>query len=281
VLNANTIGFLGAGSMAEALIGGVVQGGVVEPGRILVTNRSNQERLISLARKFGVRITHSKAALVDEADILVIACKPKDVIALLTEVGPFTYAGQVILSVVAGVSTETIQAYCVNGVQVVRAMPNTSCQVGESATAISAGAGAAQQAVDKCRAILGAVGQIVEVPEALIDSVTGLSGSGPAYVYLMLEAMIEAGQAVGLSEAVARTLAIQTFKGAAKMVIETGIDPATLRQKVTSPGGTTMAGLQVLDEAGFRQAVVKAVASATQRSRELGALVRPAIATGS
>jgi pyrroline-5-carboxylate reductase len=280
VLQGKNIGFLGAGSLAESLIRGLISGGVVAPDQLIVTNRSNRERLDTLSRRYGVRTAVLKQALVEAADILVVLCKPKDVADLLGEIGPFTRAGQVLLTVAAGVSTGVVAMGVAQGVQIIRAMPNTSCQVGESATAIAPGPGASEEARLLCRAILGAVGRVVEVPEIQLDAVTGLSGSGPAYVYLMIEAMVEAGLGVGLPEEVARELAVQTLKGAARMLTETGEDPALLRKKVTSPGGTTMAGLEVLQEAGFRQALVNAVARATQRSRELGAMVTlPAVAS--
>jgi pyrroline-5-carboxylate reductase len=257
--------------MAEALVRGLLDGGVVRPDQLVLTNRANRERLDSLTRRFGVSAA-GKAEVVANADVLVLACKPKDVADLLAEVGGATRPGQVLLSVVAGVSTEMIAAAVAPGVAVVRAMPNTSSQVGESATAICLGQGAGAEALGVSRAILGAVGQVFEVPEALIDAVTGLSGSGPAYIYLMIESMVEAGKGVGLPEQVSRELAVQTLKGAAKMLAETGEDPAALRRKVSSPGGTTMAGLQELNDSGFGAAVVRAVARATQRSRELGAM---------
>ncbi len=273
VLQGKTIGFLGAGSMAAALIRGMLVAGVVGPEQVLVTNRANRERLHSLAREFGVHVTPDKAKVVRASDVVVLACKPQDVAGLLAEVGRHTRRGQILLSVVAGVSTGYLLERVTRGVQVVRAMPNTSCQVGESATAITLAEGAAEEARGVSHAILGAVGRVVEVEEPLIDAVTGLSGSGPAYIYLMMEAMVEAGQQVGLDSSVARELAIQTLKGAAAMLELTGEDPAVLRQKVTSPGGTTQAGLQELFACGFQQAVTRAVASATRRSRELGTLV--------
>lgn len=270
MLQARTIGFLGAGSIAEALIHGLVAGGDVAPAQLLVTNRSNRERLAFLAERYGVRTTSDRAAVAAEADILVVACKPKDVAGLLQEVGPSTRAGQVLISLAAGISTQSMLPLVADGVEVVRAMPNTSAQVGDSATAFCLGAGAGEAARRASRTVLGAVGQVVEVPEALMDAVTGLSGSGPAYVYLMVEALVAAGQEVGLSPEVARTLVVQTVKGAARMLAETGEDPAVLRQKVTSPGGTTAAGLAQLQAAGFEEALVRAVVAATQRSRELG-----------
>ncbi|MFO7173503.1 MAG: pyrroline-5-carboxylate reductase [Bacillota bacterium] len=280
MLAQTTLGFLGAGAMAEALIRGVLAAGLVAPDRIWVTNRSNRERLESLARRFGVRTTPRKAEVVAAADLLVVACKPKDVPDLLAEVGRLTRPGQVLLSVAAGVPTRRFLDEVTPGVQVVRAMPNTSCLVRESATAICGAPGTGPEALALARELLGAVGRVVEVPEDLMDAVTGLSGSGPAYVYLMVEAMEQAGVQVGLDSRVARELAVQTLLGAARMLVETGADPAVLRQQVTSPGGTTMAGLQVLREMGFAEALARAVARAAERSRELGALVAAPQATG-
>lgn len=280
MLEGKTIGFLGAGALAEALIGGLVNDGAVRPEQLLVINRSNRARLESLAARFGVRIAGSKGQLVRDSDVVVVACKPKDVADLLQEVGGETRPGQILLSVVAGASTSVLASMVAPGVRVVRAMPNTSSQVRESATAISLGKGAGEEAGAVCRAVLEAVGNVVFVPESLQDAVTGLSGSGPAYVYLMVEALIEAGQQVGLSGEDSRVLVLQTLLGAAKTLVETGEDPAVLRQKVTSPGGTTAAGLGELEKAGFRQALVKAVARATERSRELGALVGAPDASG-
>lgn len=264
------VGFLGAGSMAEALIRGLLAAGSASPDRIWVTNRSNRERLDRLARRLGVRTTADKAEVVDRAGLLVVACKPKDVAGLLAEVGSRTRPGQIVLSVAAGVNTTALATQTTPGVQVVRAMPNTSSLVRESATALAAGPGATAEAMALCRVLLGAVGKVVEVPESLLDAVTGLSGSGPAYVYAMVEAMVEAGVVAGLPEEVSQQLAIQTVVGAGRMLAETREDPAALRQKVTSPGGTTMAGLQVLSDHGFHQAIVRAVSRAAERSRELG-----------
>ncbi|MGE5673156.1 MAG: pyrroline-5-carboxylate reductase [Mycobacterium leprae] len=272
MLQGKKIGFLGAGSIAESLMRGLVAQAVVEPQAVMVTNRANRERLDSLAKAYGVKGIPSKAELVPAADILVIACKPKDVAALLAEVAPYTRPGQILLSVAAGVATDVLARALGPDVQVVRAMPNTSCQVGESATAICAGPGCGPEALAICRTILGAVGRVVEVAEPLIDAVTGLSGSGPAYIYMLVEGMVEAGVSVGLPVEVARTLSVQTLMGAARMLLETGEEPEQLRQKVTSPGGTTMAGLSELQAAGFTQALVRAVTRATERSRELGAL---------
>ncbi|MFZ5823253.1 MAG: pyrroline-5-carboxylate reductase [Bacillota bacterium] len=273
MLTGKRIGFLGAGSIAESLVRGMLDAEVVRPEQILVSNRSNRERLSDLSRRYGVGVATSRRKLVAACDILVLACKPKDMGELLAEVGERTRAGQIVLSLAAGISTGFLAERVSPEVQVVRSMPNTSCQVGESATAIARGPGATEETMRLISAILSSVGQVYEVPEEQMDAVTGLSGSGPAYVYLIIEAMVQAGQEVGLPFDVARALSIQTLKGAAKMLEETGEDPAVLRERVTSPNGTTYHGMQVLNEAGFSQALVRAIGRATERSREMGAAV--------
>jgi len=281
MLSGKTIGFLGGGNITESLIRGMTDRGVVEPAQLLVTNRANLGRLQALQARYGVRVTTSKAEVIEQAYIVVLAPKPKDAPALMAEVGHLFRPGQILLTVMAGISTAFLESAATPGVQVVRAMPNTSCEVGESATAIAMGACAGVEAALHAREIMGAVGVVVEVPEHHMDAVTGLSGSGPAFIYFMIEAMMEAGKSVGLPSTVARDLAIQTLKGAAKMLDETGEDPAILRQKITSPNGTTVAGLQALGEAGFSQAVIRAVTRATQRSREMGiAAATPNTAAG-
>lgn len=275
MLKEKVIGFLGAGSLTEAMVQGILAAGLVAPEQIWVTNRSNRERLVALAGRFGVQATHDQALVVARADLLIIACKPKDVAELLAAVDRCTRPGQVVLSVAAGITTAAVAAGVAPGVEVVRAMPNTSCLVLESATAMSYPPGTSPAAVAMARAVLGAVGKVVEVPEPHLDAVTGLSGSGPAYIYYMVEAMVQAGIRVGLERDVAYDLAVQTVIGAGKMLRETGADPGLLRQKVTSPGGTTEAGLRVMAEHGFVETVIAGIARATQRSRELGALLAP------
>lgn len=274
------VGFLGAGAIAEALIRGMLAAGVVQPEQVLVSNRSDRERLAELNRRYGVRTAGSRGYVVDVCQVVVVACKPKDVAGLLAEVGGRFRPGQIVLSLAAGIPTSYIEERVPGGVMVVRAMPNTSCQVRESATAICAGRAATPEAMQLVTEMLGSVGQVYTVPEEHMDAVTGLSGSGPAYVYYIVEAMIEAGAAVGLAPDVARALTLQTLKGAALTLALTGADPAVLREQVTSPGGTTAAGLQVLREAGFAQALVRAIVRATERARELGQMPPRAATAG-
>ncbi len=276
--------FLGAGSMAQALVRGLLGAGLARPADIRVTNRSNRERLENLARLYSVEARPGKAEALAGAKTVILATKPVDARACLEECRPLLrgagsgspanagdgWAGlPLVVSVVAGLRAATIEKLLPPGTPVVRAMPNTSSSVGESATAIAAGRWAGPEHLAAARRLFEVVGLVVELEEDRLDAVTGLSGSGPAYVYLMLEAMTEAGAALGLEPGVAYRLALQTLRGAAATAERTGEDPAELRRRVTSPGGTTMAGLAVLERAGFKQGVVEAVRRAAERSAEL------------
>lgn len=263
-----TIGFIGAGNAVDALVRGLVRRGVVTPQRCFVTNRSNDVRLARLARECSVVTTRDKPRLIREADVIIIAVKPSAVPEVLDEIKGDVRARHLVISIAAGIQIETIEA-ALGTAAVVRAMPNTSTAVGESATAICAGHHAGEAQLRVARAIFEAVGRVVEVPERFFDAVTGVSGSGPAYVYLLAEAMIEAAQREGLERGVAIELVSQTVLGAGRMLVETGDDPAVLRERVTSPGGTTMAAMEVFTEGGFLATVGRAIARATRRAGEL------------
>jgi pyrroline-5-carboxylate reductase len=264
-----TLGIIGAGSMAQALVSGLVGGGFLSPRRVWAANRQDESRLRELAR-WGVHATRDKAEVCGRAELIVLAVKPKDADEVLAELRPWVTPDHAVLSLMAGIPTAYIESRLGGETRIVRAMPNTSSAVRESATAIAAGRHAGPEDVAVIAALLGAVGQVLIVEEEALDAVTALSGSGPAYVYLLLESLIEAGEAAGLEREVARRLALQTVYGSAKMVRETERDPAELRQRVSSPGGTTVAALSVLEELGFRDALIRAVARAKERSRELG-----------
>ncbi|HEX4835513.1 MAG TPA: pyrroline-5-carboxylate reductase [bacterium] len=269
-----SVGLIGVGNMGEALLRGLIGTGAVSAGRCLVTNKSNDERLARVADQWGVQTTRNKAQLMAEGDVILLAVKPADMPDVLQDIGPHAQARHLVISVAAGVPLETIEHH-VEGVPAARAMPNTSTAVGASATAVCLGRWATEAHLTTVRDIFEAVGSVVVVPESLFDAVTGLSGSGPAYVYLLAEAMLEAGVRAGLSRDVALALVSQTVLGAGKMLAETGEDPAVLRGRVTSPGGTTMAGIQALEESRFQGAVRDAVERAARRARELRAAPLP------
>jgi len=273
--------FLGAGAMASALIQGLLAAKLARPGEVRVTNRSNSARLEDLARSYGVQAHPGKAEALRGARLVVLATKPADALACLEESRPHLEAARaeggrppLLVSLAAGLDTETLETLLPPGTPIVRAMPNTSCAVGESATVIAAGRSAGPPDLEAARRLFGAVGLVVELGEELLDAVTGLSGSGPAYVYLLLEALTEAGASLGMDRRLAYQLALQTLRGAAVTAELTGEEPAALRRKVTSPGGTTIAALEVLEKARFREGLSAAVRRAAERASELSRELR-------
>ncbi|MCU0268537.1 MAG: pyrroline-5-carboxylate reductase [Acidimicrobiales bacterium] len=255
---------VGGGRMGEALLAGLLEAGWAEPGECCVVERLAARREELIGRFPGVRVVDE----VVPADGAVLAVKPGDVPvagAALAAAG----VGRV-LSIAAGVSTQALERVLGAGVPVVRAMPNTPALVRCGAAAVAAGAAAAEEDLAWAESILGAVGVVVRVQESQLDAVTGLSGSGPAYVMLVAEALIEGGVLVGLPRDVATTLAVETLLGSARLLHATGEHPAALREAVTSPGGTTAAGLRQLEERAVRAAVLGAVEASARRARELG-----------
>ena len=263
----SAIGFIGAGNMAEALIGGLRDAGV-DGQFIVATNRSRRERLEHLTKAWGIVTTLDKAAVSAAANTLVLAMKPADLDQAMRELRPHVTDRHLIITLLAGVRCASVEQY-VNGTPVVRAMPNLSAAVLASTTALAYGRHAEDTHRTAVRSLFDRVGETVDVSEEAMDAVTAVAGSGPAYVYLFMEALIEAGVQAGLSLSIARDLAVQTVFGAAKLVKETGGDPADLRRRVTSPGGTTMAALTVLEARGFKMAIADAVRQAIRRAGEL------------
>ena len=261
------IGFVGAGNMAAAMIRGLLSESVVEPDQLWATNRSNNVRLQGLRERYGVSVTRSKRELVHASSVLILAVKPRDMGDVLAELAGLV-GGRLVISVAAGIPLRTLESALGDAV-VIRAMPNTSAAVQESATALAAGASVTDAHLATAETIFRAVGDVITVDEELLDVVTGLSGSGPAYVYRLIEAMIHAGTELGLEAPLARRLAIQTLVGAARMLEESSEDPGELRRRVTSPGGTTMAGLRALEDRGFASAIREAIGRAAMRAREL------------
>ena len=269
ILASYTIGFIGAGNMAEALIRGLVRGGHVPADRITASG-PRRERLDELARRYGIASTLDNRALARGAGLVVLSVKPQILDKVLREVGDQLQPGTLVVSIAAGVDTEAIEAVVAEGVHVVRAMPNTPALVGAGATAIAPGKHASATDLATAKALFDAVGITVVLDESHLDAVTGLSGSGPAYIFLILEALSDAGVKVGLSRRNAQLLAAQTVLGSAKMLLETDEHVGRLKDMVTSPGGTAIAGLHTLEEGGLRTTLINAVETATKRARELG-----------
>ena len=262
------LALLGGGRMGEALIGGLLDAGK-DPEDLAVAEISPERRHALESRFPKVRVVPAPAWAVAEADVVVAAVKPGDVAAALDGAASALAPGALVLSIAAGVTIAALEAR-VPGHPVVRAMPNTPALVRRGAAAISAGSQAGEEHLVRAESILSAVGTVVRVPEGLLDAVTGLSGSGPAYVFLLAEALIEAGVHSGLARPVSQALVIQTLLGSATLLAEGTEGPEALRAAVTSPGGTTAAGLAALEARAVRAAVLEAVAAATARSKELG-----------
>ena len=265
-----TIAFLGSGNMAEALVKGLLRAQVAEPGEIICSDR-REERGPELTQRYGVRFTRSNRDAVERSDIVMLSVKPQVMNKLLDEIAPALDQKKLVISIAAGVPIAAIERRVGHGVRIVRTMPNTPALVGAGATALSGGEHATEDDLRQARALFDAVGKTVEVDESLLDAVTGLSGSGPAYIFLVIEALSDAGVKVGLPRATAQELAAQTVLGSAKLLIETGEHPGRLKDQVTSPGGTAIAGLHTLEAGGLRTTLMNAVEAATNRSRELGA----------
>jgi pyrroline-5-carboxylate reductase len=264
-----TVGFLGAGNMGEALIKGLLAAKLVPADAIFATD-VRPERLKELDRQYGIQVASDNVELVRRADIVILAVKPQIMDAVATEIAPAVTRRKLLISIAAGVATEKIRARLHKDSRLIRVMPNTPALVLEGVTAIAKADGLEPGDLDVAREIFGAVGRVVVLGEELLDAVTGLSGSGPAYVAVVIESLADGGVRMGLDRATAMTLATQTVLGAAKLLLETGLHPGALKDMVSSPGGTTIAGIAALEEGGLRATFIKAVERATQRSRELG-----------
>jgi len=262
------IGFIGGGAMAEALLTGLICSGMVAAQQLQVSDLSDQRRAY-LKEKFAVTVAADNSAVVKSSDVVILAVKPFVLGEVLENTGSHFHPGQTVVSIAAGITTKYIEKYLTGQVPVVRSMPNTPALLSAGATAVCGGRWATQLHQELALAIFGAVGRAVSVPEKLMDAVTGLSGSGPAYMYIIAEALSDAGVRMGLPRDVSLTLASQTMLGAARMILETGHNPAVLKDMVTTPGGTTIEGLFALEESGIRAALHRAVASACRRSGEL------------
>ena len=275
MLRDQTLVVLGAGNIGRAILGGLVRGGDIPVERLRATRRSAAGLDELRERLPGVAVTSDNVAAVQGATIVLVSVKPQNALALFAEIGPHVAPGTLVLTTLAGVTTDTTARALGprapgDDMPVVRAMPNTPALVDEAATALSPGAHATEAHLALARTVFEAVGHVEIVDESLMDAVTGLSGSGPAYVFMVIEALTDAGVKQGLPRTVAAKLSAQTVLGAARLALDTGRHPAILRDEVTTPGGTTIAAVAELERHGLRTMLIDAVAMATARSRELG-----------
>jgi len=268
------IGFVGTGNMAEALIRGLTGVGVAEAGQILGSD-PREERRAEMSARYAIATTPDNCEVARQSDILILAVKPQVMARVLDEIQAHVKSSALVISVAAGIPTGVIEAHLPR-VRVVRTMPNTPALVGAGATAVAAGGHATAADLEATKRIFDSVGMTVVLDEQQMDAVTGLSGSGPAYMFLIIEALADAGVKVGLSRYNAQALAAQTVLGSAKLLIDTNEHPGRLKDMVTSPGGTAIAGLHTLEAGGLRTTLMNAVEVATNRSRELGEIANAA-----
>ena len=259
------IAVIGGGVMGEALIAGLLRN--FEPTPTIVVAEKRTERLVTLQERYAIDVLGLESACVG-ADVVVVVVKPHDARSVLEAIAPTVPKGAVLVSIVAGLKTASIEAI-VPQAHVVRAMPNTPARIDSGMTGVSPGIRCPVEDVELARRLMSAVGTVIQVPEELQDAVTAVSGSGPAYVFYLTEAMLAGARAVGLPEDAARTSVVQTLLGAARLLEWSGDDPADLRAAVTTPGGTTAAALAVMEAAGMKDAVVRGIEAARDRSREL------------
>ena len=262
------IGFIGGGAMCEALMGGLISSEMLKPSQVTVYDVV-KERLHYLKERHGVHIAETGQAVASTADVLFLTVKPQVMAAVLSDIAKYVPKKTLVVSIAAGIKISTLEKYLL-GVPVVRVMPNTPVAVGEGMSAVARGTHADEAAANLVSAMFSAVGRSVQVDESMMDAVTGLSGSGPAFFFLMLDALSDAGVRVGFSRQNALLLSAQTMLGAAKMVLETGEHPGKLKDMVTSPGGTAISGVHMLETHSIRASLIEAVVAATARSRDMG-----------
>lgn len=269
MLKSRRIGLIGGGKMGGVLIGGIVANGLVPASQVMVSDVVPQ-RLDELARAFGVGVTQDNKRVARHAHILVLAVKPQNMGEVLAEVNGVVGKSHLVVSIAAGIPVKFIQDRLRKGVRVIRVMPNTPSLIGEGIAALSGGAATTETDLAEAREIFDAVGQTVVVKEEHMNAVTGLSGSGPAYGFIMIEALSDAGVRMGLNRDVSLKLAAQTLLGAAKLCLKGDKHPGELKDMVASPAGTTIAGIKALEEGKIRATLMAAVEAATLRARELG-----------
>ena len=264
------IAIVGAGSMAEAFISGILEQDLIDQKNIWVTNHSNQERLQSLEKRYGIQSTYDLNELFAGAGTVMLAMKPKDASAGIEEIREYLTEQMLIVSVLAGVSMETIERLAEKPLSIARAMPNTSAAVGKSTTAIAVNKRVSELQIENAKKLFDTVGMATFVEEEQLDAVTGLSGSGPAYIYYLIEAMENSAVEIGLDKQMAKELIVQTLIGAAEMVKNSAKTSKALRLEVTSPGGTTEAGINILEENQVQQAFISCIKAAALQSKRMG-----------
>jgi pyrroline-5-carboxylate reductase len=273
MLKNKQVGILGTGNMGEALIHGLLHGHLCRPDQIFCSD-VRPERLKVIREKYGVKTTSHNTEVVKQSEIIILSVKPQIMKQVVEEIAKYLDLSKLIISIAAGVPLDAIEACARKDLKLIRVMPNICVSVREGVSAIAGGKHALKEDLMMAKTIFDSVGKSLFIEEDLLDAVTGLSGSGPAYIFLIIDALADAGVKVGLSRDDALILAPQTVLGAAKMLIETGEHPGKLKDMVTSPGGTAIAGLHTLEEGGLRTTLINAVEVATERSKILGEMMK-------
>jgi len=279
MLRNKQVGFLGSGNMGEALIRGLLHGHLCRPEQILCSD-ARPERLKEIREKYGVRGTSHNSEVLKQSDIVILAVKPQIMKQVVEEVARHLDLTKLIISIAAGVPLDAIESCAGKELKLIRVMPNICVSVREGVSAIAGGKHASKEDLMMAKTIFDSVGKSILIEEYLLDAVTGLSGSGPAYIFLIIDALADAGVKVGLSRHDSLILSSQTVLGAAKMLIETGEHPGKLKDMVTSPGGTAIAGLHTLEQGGVRTTLINAVEVATERSKALGEMMKNNLKNG-
>ena len=262
------IGFIGAGNMAEALIKGILKAGLYSPKNILLSD-INQDRLLDLQKKYGAQAAKNNMDLVTQSDIIIFAVKPQIIAPVLKEIAPEINKHKLLISIAAGIKLSLFKTHGGEDIRIIRVMPNTPALVLKGITAICSD-GAAQDDIEKTKHIFSSIGSVVIIKENLMDVTTGLSGSGPAYVAMIIEALTDGGVLMGLPREISQELALQTVSGTSHLLMESKKHPALLKDMVSSPGGTTIQGIYALEKGGLRASLMEAIKLATIRSQELG-----------
>ncbi len=263
------VAIIGGGKMGEVIISGILSNRLSSPEDIVVADILNERREY-LKFEYGVEVAENNAAAVEKADMIILAVKPQELSHVLKQLGNRIGTEKIVISIAAGIPIRSIEEMIGRKARIIRVMPNTPALVGEGAAALAKGEGASDDDLELAKAVFDSVGIAVIVEEGLMDAVTGLSGSGPAYAFIILDALSDAGVLMGLRRDVALKLAAQTLLGAARLCLKTEKHPMELRDMVTSPGGTTIAGVKALEEGGLRATLIRAVEAATLKSKELG-----------
>lgn len=266
------ISFIGAGSMAEAIIAGLIEKNIAERKNILVTNREDQTKLDDLKKKYGIQPTYRMEELMEDTDMVIFAVKPKDAAAALKKIKPYLKEDTLFVSVMAGISLSYMENRLNVQQPIARAMPNTSASVGKSATAIAFNDSVSKHQKQLATTVFSSIGVTTVIEENKLDAITALSGSGPAYIYYVVEAMERSAAEIGLDADTAKKMILQTLVGAAEMLLTSGKEAAELRRDVTSPGGTTEAGIEVLQKENVQTAFMKCVKAAMEQSKKLGGM---------